>query len=183
VDPGVLVTARLICYNHPSVTSASAFFSAHLPLFNLNKAEISAVLKITPQVSISEQELSFTFDRSPGPGGQKTNKTSTRVTLHFDVDQSPSLTSKQKQLVRQRLATRINSEGILKISSSKERTQLANRRATVNRFVELMSKAVVPPRRRRKTRPPKSADRKRLEEKKKRGKLKQTRSSGVSMEE
>jgi len=141
------------------------------------------VIKITPQIAVSEQELSFTFDRSPGPGGQKINKTSTRVTLHFNVEQSISLSNKQKQLVRERLATRINSQGILKISSSKERTQLANRRSTVNRFVELMSKAVIPPKRRKRTRPPASANRKRLEEKKKRGSLKKTRSAGVSIDE
>ena len=95
------------------------------------------MIEITPHVVIGEHELTFTFTRSPGPGGQNVNKVSTRVTLHFDVNDSPSLTADQKKRVRQKLATRINKDGLLRVVSSKERTQVANRRAAVARFVDL----------------------------------------------
>lgn len=141
------------------------------------------MIEIAPQVGISEHELSFSFDRCPGPGGQNVNKVNTRVTLHFNVTSSTSLSGAQKRLIQSALASRINNDGVLKISSSKERTQLANRRSTVNRFVELMSQAFVEQKPRKATRKPVSADRKRLNAKKQRGALKSTRSSQVAEDE
>jgi len=141
------------------------------------------VIEIVPGVGISEHELTFSFERSPGPGGQNVNKTSTRVTLHFDVTRSMSLSSAQKSRVRNALATRINQDGILRIVSSKERTQLANRRAAVNRFIELMTKTFHTPPPRGKTQPPASARKKRLDAKTKRGTLKRLRQTKVSAED
>jgi len=100
------------------------------------------MIDICPGVTISEHELRFSFERCTGSGGgQSTNKVNTRVTLHFDVSNSTSLSRAQKNAVCQSLATRITQDGILRIHSSKERTQLANRRAAINRFIELMSTA------------------------------------------
>jgi ribosome-associated protein len=97
------------------------------------------MIDICPGVTVSEHELQFSFDRCPGAGGQNSNKVNTRVTLHFNVSGSTSLSRAQKSQLCESLATRINQDGILRIHSSKERTQLANRRAAVNRFIELMS--------------------------------------------
>ena len=141
------------------------------------------MIEIAPGVGISEHELTFSFDRSPGPGGQNVNKTSTRVTLHFDVNGSTSLSSAQKNKVRKALPTRINQEGELRISSSKERTQLANRRAALNRFVELLTEAFHTPKPRKKTRVPASAQTKRLDAKSKRGALKQLRRTKVPVDD
>jgi len=140
------------------------------------------VIEIARGVSVSEHELNFVCDRSPGPGGQNVNKVNTRVTLLFDVEGSLSLSQLQKKRVRQKLATRINSEGVLRISSSRERTQLANRRATVNRFIELMKAAFHTPRPRRATRPSKAAVQRRLDTKKQRGALKRSRQKKISPE-
>jgi protein subunit release factor B len=63
------------------------------------------MIRITDQLSIPKDELKFTASRSRGPGGQHVNKASTRVTLGFDLINSPSLTSEQKQLVLDGLAT------------------------------------------------------------------------------
>jgi len=141
------------------------------------------VIEIAPGVGISEHELTFSFDRSPGPGGQNVNKTSTRVTLHFDVNGSTSLSSAQKNKVRKALPTRINQEGELRISSSKERTQLANRRAALNRFIELLTEAFHTPKPRKKTGVPASAQNKRLDAKSKRGALKQLRRTKVPVDD
>jgi ribosome-associated protein len=141
------------------------------------------MLRITPRVSISEQELEFSFARSPGPGGQNTNKVNTRVTLLFDVQNSPSLTTSQRKRIKSKLSTRINNQGILRVVSSKERTQLANRRAAVNRFVTLLADALHTPKPRRKTRPPASVNRRRLDTKRKRGQLKQSRSKRIDPSE
>lgn len=140
------------------------------------------MIEIHPGVGISEHELTFSFERSPGPGGQNVNKVNTRVTLHFDVIKSTSLSHQQKAMLKKSLASRITQEGVLKIISSKERTQLANRRAAVNRFITLMGEAFRVPEPRKKTVPPASAARKRLDCKAQRSCLKRARSM-VSSEE
>lgn len=135
------------------------------------------MIEINSGLGISEHELSFSFERSPGPGGQNVNKVNTRVTLHFDVGRSTSLSHSQKSVVKKSLGSRISQDGVLRIVSSKERTQLANRRAAVNRFISLMSEALEPPKPRKKTLPPPSADRKRVENKSRRSEVKRTRTS------
>ena len=137
------------------------------------------MIEITPGVGISEHEISFSFDRTPGPGGQNSNKVNTRVTLHFNVVGSTSLSTQQKTKVRQTLASRINQEGILRVVSSKERTQLANRRSAVNRLIELLKQSFDTPKIRRKTKVPASADKKRLDGKVRQSTLKRSRQSVV----
>jgi len=133
------------------------------------------LIEIAPGVDVSEHELSFTFDRSSGPGGQNVNKVNTRVTLTFPVRDSLSLSRQQKSQVMEHLGSRITQEGMLRIVSSKERTQLANRRAALSRFVELMSEAFQPEKERKETQPPASVDRKRLEGKRRRSVIKRSR--------
>ncbi len=141
------------------------------------------MIDICRGVSVSEHELQFSFDRSPGPGGQNVNKVNTRVTLHFNVLGSTSLSTLQKNLIRESLSSRIGQDGILKIHSSKERTQLANRRAAVSRFIELVSSAFDQPKPRKATAMPASAQRRRLEEKAHHAGLKQIRQQKVALED
>ena len=61
------------------------------------------MIEITDQVSIPEEELRFTASHSSGPGGQNVNKVSSRVTLWFDVANSPTLSPEQKDLIMNRL--------------------------------------------------------------------------------
>ena len=127
------------------------------------------------RVEIGENELSFTYARSSGPGGQHVNRVETRVTLRFDVMASPSLTEDQKQRILRRLATRINKEGVLRVVSQRHRSREANRRAAIERFHELLATALRPRRKRRRTHVPKAARRRRLESKRRRGEVKQLR--------
>lgn len=123
-----------------------------------------------------EKELKFKTSRSRGPGGQNVNKVSSRVMLLFDVDCSVSLSENQKILIRSRLENRINKDGILRVISQQHRTQLANRKAAIDRFSELLSEALKKQKIRRKTNLSRSAKRLRLEEKSRRSQLKQLRS-------
>lgn len=141
------------------------------------------MIEITPDIRIGEHELEFSFDRSSGPGGQNVNKVNTRVTLQFNLRKSLSLSNVQKTRIRKSLGNRVNQEGVLRVSSSKERTQLANRRAAVNRLVELMHEAFQTPKPRTATRPTAASKRKRVDEKKQRGSLKATRSSRVTVDD
>jgi ribosome-associated protein len=138
------------------------------------------MIHINDRIDIPEDELTFTATRSGGPGGQHVNKVSSRVTLRFDVDGSPSLAEREKRRVRHRLATRVSKDGVLRVVCRRHRSQLANRREAIERFAELLRGALQRPRRRRKTKIPAAAKRRRLEDKKRRGELKRQRSGSGS---
>ena len=110
------------------------------------------MIQINEQLAIPEDEVTFTASRSSGPGGQNVNKVNTRVTLWFDVAGSPSLSAEQKQQLLTHLANRITREGVLQIVSQQHRTQAANREAAIERFVEVVGKALTRPKPRHKTR-------------------------------
>lgn len=133
------------------------------------------MIEINRNLSIPEHELSFTTARSGGPGGQHVNKVSSRVTLWFNVAESPSLSAFQKRRIMSRLATRINQEGVLRVVAQQHRSQMANREAAVERFVTLLRDALVQEKPRQKTTIPAAAKRRRVDEKKKRGQIKQQR--------
>ena len=130
------------------------------------------MIPIIDGLAIPSEELAFTASRSRGPGGQNVNKVETRVTLHFDVLGSPSLTADQKQRLLTRLKTRINKDGVLRVTSQQARSQAANREMALARFVELVRYALTPRRPRKKTGIPAASRERRLEEKKRHGRLK-----------
>src|SRR5437667_2814281 len=102
--------------------------------------------------------------RSSGPGGQNVNKVETRVTIELDVDALP-LPDDRKQRIRDRLATRINRNGVLHVTSQAERSQLANRDRALARMEELLRDALTEQKPRRKTRATKAAKQRRIDEK------------------
>ena len=134
------------------------------------------MIAIIDGLEIPEHELDFAVSRSGGPGGQNVNKVSTRVTLRFNVDSSESLNSEQRRRIRSRLATRINKEGILQISSQRTRSQELNRADVLERFAELLREALHKEPPRIPTRVSRAAKIKRVEEKKKRTEIKVGRS-------
>ena len=132
-------------------------------------------LIVNPELTIPRSELRFETSRSSGPGGQNVNKVETRVTLLFDLEGSQSLTAGQKERLTRRLAGRINRAGLVRVVSQRHRTQAANRKASEERFVELVRDALERRKTRRPTRKPKRAERARLEDKRKRSQVKDLR--------
>ena len=133
------------------------------------------MIEINKNISIREDELVFKFSRSGGPGGQNVNKLNTRVTLFFDVTNASGFSDVQKKRILQRLATRTDKNGVIRVVSQKYRTQKANRRVALERLVELLREALTKKRVRKKTKVPKWAKQRRLEEKKRRSTLKRQR--------
>ncbi|NLT35641.1 MAG: aminoacyl-tRNA hydrolase [Gaiellales bacterium] len=132
-------------------------------------------LSIRPGLAIPGEELTFTTSRSSGPGGQHVNKTSTRVTLAFSIERSPSLSSYQKALLKERLGSRINAEGILRVVAGRQRSQLANHHAAVARFVQLLQDALQEEPERVATKPTAAARERRLSSKRRRARVKRER--------
>jgi len=130
---------------------------------------------IDTHLTISRAELEFKFSRGGGPGGQNVNKVETRVELLFDVLQSKSLTEEQRGKIAKHLHSRITADGILHIIAGESRSQWDNREIAVDRFTELIRKALKPAKKRKKTRVPKESKERRLEAKKRRGDIKRLR--------
>jgi ribosome-associated protein len=101
---------------------------------------------------------------------------STRVTLWFDVLNSPSLSQEEKDLITGRLGSRMIKEGVLRVISQQTRSQMANREAAVERFVELLRNALRREIPRKKTRISRTAKLRRLEDKRQHSRRKRERS-------
>ena len=133
------------------------------------------MIEIKEGTFISERELVFKASRSSGPGGQNVNKVSSRVTIFFDAENCPGLTTPQKRRVLSYLKTRASKEGVIHVVSQRYRTQKANREAATDRLVELLRDALRKRPVRKKTKSPAWAKERRLEEKKRQSMLKQQR--------
>lgn len=120
-------------------------------------------------------ELSFRTSRSGGAGGQNVNKVSTKVEVLFRPDVSTGLSDVEKELVREKCATKIDGEGWLHIVSQSERTQLGNRRMAVNRLFELLERSLIVRAPRKKKGISRAEKEKRLIGKKRRSELKRGR--------
>lgn len=132
-------------------------------------------LPVSRSLVIPAAELGERFSRSSGPGGQGVNTTDSRVELSWDVTASAVLSPTVRDRMLDRLAGRLV-DGVLTVSASEHRTQLANRRAARERLADLVREAAAPPpRARRRTRPTRGSVERRLSEKKRRGEVKRGR--------
>ena len=134
------------------------------------------MIRINDELTIDDGELGFEFSRSSGPGGQNVNKVETKVRLLFDVRGSASLTADQRDRIEERLATRITKDHVLHVTSQRHRSREANRRATIERFAELLAEALEEDEPRVPTKVPKTQRKRRLESKRQRSQKKAMRS-------
>jgi ribosome-associated protein len=126
-------------------------------------------------VVVPGTELEWRTSRSGGPGGQSVNTTESRVELRWDVHASQALSPAQRDRVRERLASRLTADGVLRLTGSEYRSQHRNREAVLARFRAVVGEALEPPTPRRPTRPSRAAKQRRLESKRRRGEVKRLR--------
>jgi len=122
-----------------------------------------------------EKEFEFITSRSSGKGGQHVNKTNTKVELRFNINASEILNEQEKQILKEKLQTRINKEDILQIVSQETRSQLKNKNKCINKFYKLLEDAFKIRKKRKKTKRSFKSILKRLENKKKQSQKKDNR--------
>ncbi len=133
------------------------------------------MIHVNDRLELPEEELSFSASRGGGPGGQHVNKVASRITLRFDVANSPSLSDGQRRTLLEKLSSRLTRDGVLLVSSHESRSQAANREEVVRRFAQLLREGLVRPKRRRPTRPTRGSRERRIESKKRRSGVKRGR--------
>ena len=134
------------------------------------------MIRITPSIAIGENEIEEHFIRSPGPGGQKVNKTESAVQLRFNAGESPALSNAVFLRLKPLAGRRMTRDGVIVITAKRFRAQEQNRHDALERLVDLIRRAAMPPKRRRPTRPSKGARQRRLDSKRRQSNIKKTRS-------
>jgi len=132
-------------------------------------------VEITSHISLPDHDLTWSFVRASGPGGQNVNKVATAAQLRFDLAGTASLDAAAKQRLRSLAGRRVTEDGALIIVARTQRTQEGNRREALERLAELVRRALVVPKVRKATRPTRGARERRLETKTQRRATKQLR--------
>ncbi|KGO78922.1 peptide chain release factor 1 [Flavobacterium beibuense F44-8] len=113
--------------------------------------------------------------RSSGAGGQNVNKVSSKVILGFDLNNSQAFTEEEKELLNEKLSSRLNTKGTLILQCDEDRSQIRNKQLVTKRFIELIETALQQDKPRIATKIPKAVIKKRLENKRRQAEKKQSR--------
>jgi ribosome-associated protein len=135
------------------------------------------MIEVTSRIHLDEREISESFIRASGPGGQNVNKVSSAVELRFDAKNSPSLPEGVRERLMKLAGRRLTLGGEIVITAQSHRSQEMNRADALEKLLDLIRAATIVPKARRKTKPTKSSQEKRMNSKAKRGDVKRLRST------
>ena len=133
------------------------------------------MIRVTDQIEIAEWELTESFMRASGPGGQNVNKVSSAVELRFEAERSPHLPADVKARLRRLAGRRWTKDGAVIVTSDKHRSQAMNREDAMSKLIDLIAAAAERPKKRVPTRPTLGAKRRRLDAKSRRSSIKEMR--------
>ncbi len=132
-------------------------------------------LQVSPALTIPASELGWRFSRASGPGGQHVNKTDSRVELFWNVDDSTTLSEEQRELLLDRLGSRLIA-GAITVTASEQRSQRRNRETALEKLAQLIREGLAPAGpKRRPTKPTRGSKRRHRAVKKQRSDVKQQR--------
>ena len=130
---------------------------------------------VSPELTIPQNELTFRASRSGGPGGQHVNTSSTRIELLWDLTHSRVVSEEARARLLEKLAARLDAEGMVRVVASDRRSQAQNREAAAERLAQVVRQALVVRRKRKPTRPTKASREQRMSDKRRRGERKRER--------
>jgi ribosome-associated protein len=113
-----------------------------------------------------QKEVVYKASRSGGKGGQNVNKVATKVELLFDIGSSALFTDDEKQLLLEKLQSRLNRDGFVQVVSEEERSQYMNKEKALEKLHLILAKGLFRPKKRKATKPSKAMIEARLENKK-----------------
>ena len=131
--------------------------------------------KINTKTEIPQEEVSFDFFRSSGPGGQNVNKVSTGVRIRWNFEKSRILNDEQKDRIRKKYPNKVTKYGNLIIESEESRSQLKNKEIVILRLNQLLNEALKTEKKRKKRKPSRGAVEARIKTKKERSEKKRRR--------
>jgi ribosome-associated protein len=124
------------------------------------------ILRVNEALSIPRSELDVRVSRASGAGGQHVNKTSSRVEIFWNIPGSRALSEDQRSRLKEKLASKLTTDGSIRVVASDMRSQSRNRDLAEERLADLVRRALIVPRKRRATKPTRAAKEARLESKK-----------------